>query len=72
VAVKENDHNAFRHYENSTTRSGRFLLRPRRDVRQISTYRRVHVVCRQRVIEIEVGSFYKVLSVDSVAIFNER
>ena len=35
VAVKENDHNAFRHYENSTTRRGHFLLQPRRDVRQV-------------------------------------
>jgi hypothetical protein len=37
VAVKENDHNAFRHYRNT----GRMPLLPRRDVRQVSTCRRV-------------------------------
>jgi hypothetical protein len=47
VVVKENDHNAFRHYENNTTRCGLFLLQPRRDVRQVSTCRRVPVVTRQ-------------------------
>jgi hypothetical protein len=35
VAVKENDHIAFRHYENTTTRHGRFLLQPRHDVTQV-------------------------------------
>jgi hypothetical protein len=44
VAVKENDHYTFWHYENTTTRCGRLLLQPRVDVRQVSTCRRVHVV----------------------------
>jgi hypothetical protein len=30
VAVKENDHNAFWHYENTTTPRGRVLLQPQR------------------------------------------
>jgi hypothetical protein len=38
VAVKEN--------ENTTTRCGCLLLQPRRDVRQVSICRRVHVVSR--------------------------
>jgi hypothetical protein len=46
VADKENDHNAFWPYEITTTRCGRLLLQPRRDVRQVSTCRRVHVVSR--------------------------
>ena len=32
--VKGNDHNKFRHHENTTTRRGRYLLQPRRDRRQ--------------------------------------
>ena len=35
MAVKGNDHNAFRQHENTTTHRGRFLLQPRRDLRQV-------------------------------------
>jgi hypothetical protein len=41
VAVKGNDHNEFRLHENTTRCRGRFLLQPRRDVRQVSTCQRV-------------------------------
>jgi hypothetical protein len=59
VAVNENDHNAFWHYENATTRCGCPLLQPRRDVRQVSTCRRVHVVSRHLANDrAKVGRFY--------------
>ena len=35
VAVKGNDHNAFRENENTTTCHGLFLLQPRRDLRPV-------------------------------------
>ena len=44
---KKNDHNAFQHLENTTTHQGHFLLQPWRDLRQVSTCQRVHVVCLQ-------------------------
>ena len=41
VAVKGNDHNELGLHENITRCRGRYLLQPRRDVRQVSTFRRV-------------------------------
>jgi len=38
MAVKGNDHNEFELQENTTRCRGHYLLQPRRDVRQVSTY----------------------------------
>ena len=35
MAVKGNDHNAFRYHENATSCRGIFLLQPRRDVKHV-------------------------------------
>ena len=41
VAAKGNDHNEFGLHENNTMCRGHFRLQPRRDVRQVSTCRKV-------------------------------
>jgi len=41
VAVKVNDHNKFGLHENTTSCRGRYILQPRRDVRQVSICRTV-------------------------------
>jgi len=43
VAVEGNDHNDFGLLEKTTSCRGRYLLQPRRDVRQVSTCRTVSV-----------------------------
>jgi len=67
VAVKGNDHIEFGLHENTTRCRGRYLLQPRRDVRQVSNRRRVSYEWSSCKLV-----FFTAMSVDSVKIFNDK
>ena len=75
MVLKGNDHNEFRLHENTSRCLGRFLLQPRRDVRQVSTCRRVSLRQFPQSASARAASycFFTAMSVDSVKkIFNDN